>query len=159
MVYRALSARPQAPRRNERGRQHADQWSVYIGVDERNGDNKLWAYANFNECGGGGAAGGVDGSPCMMEMGVAGAMTFMSTEMEEWLYPILVKQQEIRTDFPGRRRMARRARRDHPHHRARVERDGCLYLLLGAQQPQPRHRGGCGGIGGTVYAFDPGEAR
>ena len=37
----------------------------------------------------------------MMEMGVAGAMTFMSTEMEEWLYPVLVKQQEIKIDSQG----------------------------------------------------------
>ena len=141
-VYRALmrAAAGATPEMSAAG-STLIQWSTYIGVDERNGDDKLWAYANFNECGGGGAASGVDGSPCMMEMGVAGAMTFMSTEMEEWLYPVLVKEQEIKTRFSRSRRVARRARRDNPRHRARLQRDGCLYRLLGAQQSEPRDRG------------------
>ena len=131
------------------------QWSTYIGVDERNGAGKLWAYANFNECGGGGAASGVDGSPCMMEMGVAGAMTFMSTEMEEWLYPVMVKQQEIRTDSQGAGQW-----RGGPGVTTHVTGHGSSAMDVytacwGHNNLSHGTVGGAGGVGGTVYAFDP----
>lgn len=77
------------------------QFSTYIGVDHRDGRKRLWSYANFNECGGGGGPLGTDGNPCMMEMGVAGGMKFASAEMGEWLYPVGVEQCEIYEDSQG----------------------------------------------------------
>ena len=131
------------------------QWSAYIGVDERNDGKKLWAYANFNECGGGGAAKGVDGSPCMMEMGVAGAMTFMSTEMEEWLYPVVVKQQEIYIDSQGAGEW-----RGAPGVITHISGHGSSAMDVytacwGHNNLSHGTVGGGAGVGGTIYAFDP----
>ena len=131
------------------------QWSTYVGIDERNGGNKLWAHANFNECGGGGGANGVDGNPCMMEMGVAGAMTFMSTEMEEWLYPLLVKREEIYTDSQGAGTW-----RGAPGVITHITGHGSsgmdVYTCCwGHNNLSHGTVGGGPGVGGTVYAFDP----
>ena len=133
------------------------QWSTYIGIDEREGANKLWAYANFNESGGGGAAKGVDGHPSMLEMGVAGAMTFMSTEMEEWLHPIKVKQQEVYKDAQGAGTW-----RGAPGVITRVTGHGSSDLDIytacwGHENLSHGTVGGGPGVGGTVYKFDPKE--
>jgi N-methylhydantoinase B len=133
------------------------QWSTYIGVTERADRNKLWAHCNFNECGGGGAADGTDGHPCMMEMGVAGAMTFMSTEMEEWLYPVLVKQCEIYTDSQGAGQW-----RGGPGVITHITGHGSSTMDIytccwGHENLSHGTVGGGPGIGGTVYVFDPAD--
>ena len=91
----------------------------------------------------------------MMEMGVAGATTFMSTEMEEWLYPVLVKQQEIKTDSQGAGQW-----RGGPGVTTHVTGHGSSAMDVytacwGHNNLSHGTVGGSGGIGGTVYAFDP----
>jgi len=131
------------------------QWSTYIGLDEREDANKLWSYANFNESGGGGAAKGVDGHPSMLEMGVAGAMTFMSTEMEEWLHPIVVQQQEVYMDAQGAGTW-----RGAPGVITRVKGHGSSEMDVftacwGHENLSHGTVGGGPGVGGTIYTIDP----
>ncbi len=131
------------------------QFSVYIGIDERGEDPRLWSYANFNECGGGGGARGTDGSPCMMEMGVAGGMKFASAEMEEWLYPVLVEQCEIYEDSQGSGRW-----RGAPGVITRIRGHGSgpmeIYSFSwGHNNLSHGTLGGNPGVGGTLFIHDP----
>jgi N-methylhydantoinase B len=136
------------------------QFTTYIGVDQRRardseGREQLFAYSNFNECGGGGAALGTDGHPCMMEMGVAGGMKFISIEMEEWLYPVLVEQCEIYPDSQGAGEW-----RGAPGVITRVRGYECSPLEMwtaswGHDNVSHGVAGGHGGAGGTVYVLDP----
>ena len=131
------------------------QFSVYIGIDERGEAARLWSYANFNECGGGGGALGTDGSPCMMEMGVAGGMRFASAEMEEWLYPVVVEQCEIYEDSQGAGRW-----RGAPGVITRVRGDDSgpmeIYSFSwGHNNLSHGTMGGSPGVGGTLFIRDP----
>ena len=131
------------------------QFSNYIGVDYREGRKKLWSYSNFNECGGGGGAFGTDGNPCMMEMGVAGGMKFISIEMEEWLYPVLVEQCEIYTDSQGAGRW-----RGAPGVITRVRGYEASPMEMwtyswGHNNLSHGTVGGKPGVGGTVFKYDP----
>lgn len=131
------------------------QFSVYIGIDERGSAPKLWSYANFNECGGGGGALGTDGSPCMMEMGVAGGMKFASAEMEEWLYPVLVEQCELYEDSQGVGRW-----RGGPGVITRIRGHGSgpmeIYSFSwGHNNLSHGTLGGGPGVGGTLFVHDP----
>ena len=156
MLYRAL-LRAAAGARPEMAAAGSTliQFSTYIGVDERGSKPKLWSYANFNECGGGGGAFGTDGNPCMMEMGVAGGMKFISIEMEEWLYPVLVEQCEIYEDSQGAGRW-----RGAPGVITRVRgyESGPMEIYTyswGHNNLSHGTLGGRPGIGGTVFIRDP----
>ena len=160
VVYRALmrAAAGATPEMSAAG-STLIQWSTYIGVDERNGDNKLWAYANFKRMRR--RRRGQrrrrqplhDGNGCRRRHDLHehrnGGMA-------------LSRAREGAGDqdrFSRSRRVARRARRDNPRYRARLQRNGCLYRVLGAQQSEPRDRGRRGRHRRHDLCLRSGEAR
>lgn len=75
--------------------------TFYAGTDYRESRNVQFVTFDINGDGGGGAAYGVDGCPCMLDFEVVGGMKFISIEMLELLYPMIVEKAEIVPDSMG----------------------------------------------------------
>jgi len=125
----------------------------FSGIDHRGGRDERWGFVEISEEGGGGAAYGADGWPCMGMMESMGANKFPSIEMVEWLFPVLVEQSEIYpgTAGPGRWRGA-------PGVQFAMRLDGSspaeVYTITnGSENPPHGVAGGGPGSGAVTYVY------
>lgn len=77
------------------------RYNAYGVMDYREGEQRPCGFLEANSGGGGGATYGFDGSPCMHDIEVVGGMKFISIEVLEQLYPMLILKTEIETDTMG----------------------------------------------------------
>ena len=76
--------------------------AVTVGVDRRDPDEHVpFSVIFLNGGSGGGACAEYDGWPMMYSSGTIGALKFVSTELLELQYPLLVHEQQVRVDSMG----------------------------------------------------------
>jgi N-methylhydantoinase B len=84
------------------GCSHVTPNCVSSGIDRRvEGKEEPFGMILFNGSGGGGASAAGDGWPMMVSTGAIGGLKFAPIEIIELHYPLLVREQEIRTDSMG----------------------------------------------------------